>query len=311
VGGRDVRAVADDRCGNFLLEPGSEKGGHESWGLFGRPVTYAGERDEIGVDQVAAELGRGVDGNRTVAISPEHEAGSFEVAAQGSAQFGHVVMPGLEEAEQVVDGAGGAEVVAIGLEALGSVPALWAGHAAEADHLKPLRQPGHAVGEELARAREIEADEGVSLAEVGMRGRDENQGADGLAMIGGQAHGNCSAMGVAEDNGAAQVQLGENAADLISGGGEAGVDVVTTLGLTRAGEIEGDDVLAGFELLHEGDEGCGAAHESVDEDEGGLILHHRSLFEIRKAKAIELKMMALHHDCGVHILVPVQLKETC
>jgi hypothetical protein len=91
-------------------------------------------------------------------------------------------------------------------------------------------------------------------------------------------------------------KLGEDAADLLGGGGEARVDVVAALGLAGAGEIEGDDVLAGVELLHEGDEGFGATHEAVEEDERGLILHRLSLFEVGEAKAIELKMMALHHS---------------
>jgi hypothetical protein len=92
------------------------------------------------------------------------------------------------------------------------------------------------------------------------------------------------------------MELGEDAADLLGGGGEAGVDVVAALGLAGAGEVEGDDVEAGVKLLHEGDEGVGAAHEAVEEDERGLILRRPSLFEVREAKAIELKMTALHHD---------------
>jgi len=80
--------------------------------------------------------------------------------------------------------------------------------------------------------------------------------------------------------------------------GEAWVDVVATLGLACAWEIEGDDVEVGVELLHKGDEGVGATHEAVNEDERGLILHRLSLFEVREAKAIELNMTALHHDAG-------------
>jgi hypothetical protein len=62
------------------------------------------------------------------------------------------------------------------------------------------------VGEELAGLGEIEADERVGFAEVGVRGRDEDEGADGLAMVRGEAHGDGSAMGVAEDDGAMEVE---------------------------------------------------------------------------------------------------------
>jgi hypothetical protein len=114
-------------------------------------------------------------------------------------------------------------------------------------------------------------------------------------MICGEAHGDGSAMGVAEDGGTIQLELGEDTAYLLCNGGEACVDVVTALGLTGTWEIEGDDVKVGGQLLHERDEGFGAAHEAVKEDERGLILHRPSLFEVREAKAIELKMTALQH----------------
>jgi hypothetical protein len=115
-------------------------------------------------------------------------------------------------------------------------------------------------------------------------------------VLRGEAHGDGSAVGVAEEDGLMEVELSEDAAYLLGGGGEAGVDVVAALGLSSAGEIEGDDVEVGVELLHEGDEGFGASHEAVEQDERGLMLHHPSLFEVREAKAIELKMTALHHN---------------
>jgi len=129
-----------------------------------------------------------------------------------------------------------------------------------------------------------------------MRGRNEDERADGLAVPRGEAHGDCSAVGVAQEDGAVEVEVGEDAADLIGGGGEAGVEVVAALRLAGAGEVEGDDMQPGVELLHEGNEGVGAAHEAVKEDERRLVLHRPSLFEVREAKAIELKMTALHHD---------------
>jgi hypothetical protein len=204
----------------------------------------------------------------------------------------------LKQAQEVEDGAGGAEVIAIGLEALGSIPALRARHAAEADHLEPFGEPGHAMGEELAGPGKVEADERIGLAEVGMGGRDEDERTDGLAMVRGETHGDGSAMGVAEDDGAIEVEGVEDVADLLGGGGEAGVDVGATLGLAGAWEIEGDDVLFGLELLHEGDERIGATHEAVEQDERGPILGELPLFEVREAKAIELNGLADHHLWG-------------
>ena len=92
------------------------------------------------------------------------------MAAERAAEAGHVVVPGLEETQQVGHGAGGAEVVAVGLQAVGGIPALGASHAAEADHLHPLGKPGHEVSEHLAGGREIEVDKRIAFAEVGMRG---------------------------------------------------------------------------------------------------------------------------------------------
>jgi len=100
---------------------------------------------------VTAEFRRGTDGDGAVAVSPEEERRGFKVAAERASQAGHVVMPGLEEAQEVGHGSWGAEVIAVGLEAIRGVPALGAGHAAEADHLHPFGKPGHEVREHLAR----------------------------------------------------------------------------------------------------------------------------------------------------------------
>ena len=151
MGRRDLRAVANGGRRDFPFEPGADEAGDERWCFFGRTVAYAGEGDEVGVLEMAAQLGCGVDGDGAVAVAPENEGGGIEVVAEGAAQIGHVVMPSLEETQQVGHGAGGAEVIAVGLEALGRVPALGTGHAAEADHLHPFGKPGHEVREHLAR----------------------------------------------------------------------------------------------------------------------------------------------------------------
>ena len=152
------------------------------------------------------------------------------------------------------------------------------------------------MSEELAGTGEVKADEWIGFAEVRVRGRDEDERANGFAVVCGEAHGDGSAMGVAEDDGAVKMELREDAANLLGGGGEARVDVVAALGLTGSGKIEGNNVEVGAELLHERNEGVGATHEAVQEDEGGLSLHRLSSFEVREAKAIELKMTALHHS---------------
>ncbi len=76
MGGRDVRTVADGRGGYFPgerlpLEPGVDGACYELGSFFGGTMPDAGEGDEFRVVQVAAELGRGADGDGAVAVSPE------------------------------------------------------------------------------------------------------------------------------------------------------------------------------------------------------------------------------------------------
>jgi hypothetical protein len=268
---------------------------YEAGSFFGRPVTDARKRNELGVLQVTAQLGGGVDRDSTIAIAPHDEGWGIEMVAKRAAQASHIVVPRLEQAEQMEDGARGAEVIAVRLEALRCVPALGSGHAAETDHLQPLGHPGHTVSKELAGLGEVEADERVAFTEVRMRRRDEDKRTDRLTVVCGEAHGDGSAMGVTEEDGAMQVERIEDAADLLGGGGEAGVDVGAALGLAGSGEIKSDDVLVGVELQHEGDEGSGATHEAVEQNDRGLILGRFTLFEVREAKAVELNMLALNH----------------
>jgi hypothetical protein len=117
-------------------------------------------------------------------------------------------------------------------------------------------------------------------------------------MIGGDGHRDGSSVGVAEEDGAVQVEVVQDLAYLLSRGGEAGVDIVSALGLAGSGEIQSDDVLAGVELLHEGDEGVGTTHEAVEQYDRGLILHRLPLFEVGEAKSFELNVLALHHTWG-------------
>lgn len=118
---------------------------------------------------------------------------------------------------------------------------------------------------------------------------------EGVTVVGGEAHRHGSAMGVAKDNGFVEVQLSEKAADLTGGDGEAGIDVVAAFRLAGSRKVECDDVQVGVKLLHQGDEGFGAAHEAVDEDERRLILRCLSLFEVREAKAVHHNLAAFYH----------------
>jgi hypothetical protein len=288
--------------GKLFFLPGVNELGDQLGALFCRTMADPGNGDQLRVQQALAELRSGMDGDGAVGVAPEDEARGIEAAAKSAAQTGHVAIPGLQQAQQVEDGSGGAQVVAIGLEALGRVPALGAGHAAETDHLQPLGQPGHEVSEDLAGFREIEANERIALAEVRMRGRQEHQRMDGVTVVRGEAHGYGPAMRVAEDDGLVQVQLAEKAADLPSGNGQAWIDVVAAFGLAGSGQIEREDVEVGVKLLHQGNEGFRATHESVEEDERGLSLGCSSPFEVGEAKAVHHNLAALHHGYGVHIL---------
>ena len=73
------------------------------------------------------------------------------------------------------------------------------------------------------------------------------------------------------------------------------IDVVAAFGLAGSRKVECDDVQVGVKLLHQGDEGFGAAHEAVDEDERRLILRCLSLFEVREAKAVHHNLAAFYH----------------
>lgn len=175
MGGRDVRTVVDGGGDQFPFEPGAEVAGYEFGHFFRGTMSYTGESDEIRVEKVGAKLGCRAERYGAVTVAPEDQRWGVERSAERAPEVSHVVVPGLEEAQQVKDGARGAEVVPVGLEARGSIPALGAGHAAEADHLKPFGKPGHDVSEGAAGLGEIEADERIGFVEVRMCGRDEDE----------------------------------------------------------------------------------------------------------------------------------------
>jgi len=195
----------------------------------------------------------------------------------------------------VGDGSGRAQVFAVWFESLRGVPAPRAGHAAQAHHLNPLWVPRHGVGEEPAGQREVEADERVRVLEVGVRGREEDEGADGVRLGGGQVGGDGSAVGVAEHDGAMHLQRGEKTGDDACSGRETGVDFGVALREAGAGEIERDDMLMGAERLHEWNKGLRAAHESVEQDERRRIRRRRSSFEVSQALAVQMQMALIQH----------------
>ena len=172
----------------------------EPGGFFGGAVADSGERDELGVTQAGTQFGGGVERNGAVAVSPEDEAGRAEGTTEGAAEAGHVLVPGAEQAKEMVDGSGSAEVVAIGLEAGRGVAALGTGHATEPDHLKPLGEPGESVGEDSSGRGEIEADEKIAFVKVGVRGREQDERTKAVAAMGCEAHGDGPSMRVTEDD---------------------------------------------------------------------------------------------------------------
>ncbi len=187
--------------------------GDEPGGLFGGAVADSGEGDELGVAQAGPQFGGRVERHGAVAVSPEDEAGGAEGTTEGAAETGHVFVPGAEQAKEMVDGSGGAEVIAIGLEAGRGVASLGAGHAAETEHLEPLGEPGESVGEDAAGGGEIEADEQVAFVEEGVRGREQDEGTKAVAAMGCEAHGDGSSVGVAEDDGLLETDDGEKPVD--------------------------------------------------------------------------------------------------
>ena len=101
-----------------------------------------------------------------------------------------------------------------------------------------------------------------------------------IAMVGGEAEGDGSAVGMPEDDGLMQLQDCQKAADVLGGGAKTRVDVVAALGMSGAGEVESNDVLVGVDLFDQGNEGLRAAHEAVQQNKRGLILRRLSPFEV-------------------------------
>ena len=142
---------------------------------------------------------RQVERDGAVAVSPDEFDGGGERRAQELAQGAHVTVPAGEQTQQMLDGSGGAEVLAVGFEAFGAVPALRTGHAAQGHHLHPLRVPRHGVSQKSARQREVETDQQITFPEVGMRGGEEDERAQGVRLGDGEIGGDGSAVGVAEN----------------------------------------------------------------------------------------------------------------
>ena len=203
-----------------------------------------------------AELVGGVERDGAVAVSPDEFDGGGERRAQELAQGAHVTVPAGEQTQQMLDGSGGAEVLAVGFEAFGAVPALRTGHAAQGHHLHPLRVPRHGVSQKSARQREVETDQQITFPEVGMRGGEE----------------------------------------VARGGTEAGVERRVALRLAGAGEIERDDMLVCVERLHEREEGLGAAHESVQQNERGSVRRRTSLFQVGESQTVEMEVASMQHE---------------
>ncbi len=107
--------------------------------FFGGAMAYAGEGDQLGVVQVTRGASAAEWMGTARSQSPQRtRLGVSRGRRRARRRPDMSLCQVWRRRSRCEDGAGGAEVVAIGLEALGSVPALGAGHAAEADHLQPL-----------------------------------------------------------------------------------------------------------------------------------------------------------------------------
>ena len=128
--------------------------------------------------------------------------------------------------------------------------------------------------------------------------------------MGGEAHRDGAAVGVAENDGAVQLSSNEEALDELGGDVETGVDVAAALGVSGTGKIEGEDVDAGMEFFHQRNEGLRATHEAMEEEERRLCRRRPSLFEEREAKAVDVKLAAFDHGCRIFLfrLWQVQVK---
>ena len=246
--------------------------------------------------QMLAELFGRANRDCPVAVSPDHKARCGEMRFERAAQAVHVLMPCAEELEQMGHGAGRAEVVAVGLEALGRVPALGAGHAAEAEHLHPLWVPRHGVREQATWQREIEADEGVGLFKVGVRWSYERERTELVGVERRHLQSNGATMRVAHDDGAVDAKCFDGTGDVLRGELEAGVDVSAALGVACSGKVESNDVQRFVEGFHQRKEGFGTAHEAMQHDDRRRILGHRTFFEVREPKAVKMKLAAFDHS---------------
>jgi hypothetical protein len=128
-----------------------------------------------------------------------------------------------------------------------------------------------------------------------MSGREQRQRSKASGIAGGKTKGDGPAVGVAQDDGLLELERVQEAGDYFRGRLEVSGDVRTALREACAGEIESDDVVAAFHLLHERKKGGGRAHEPVKKDERGCSLHRRSFFEVGQLQAIEMKMTAFGH----------------
>ena len=236
------------------------------------------------------------DGDSAVAVAPKDERGGGELFEQEPPEIGHVLMPGTDEFEQMRHGARGAKVFAVGVQALGGVPALRAGHAAQGDHLQPFWIPRHGVGEEAARQRLIEVDERLGFVEVRVSGRKQRQRRDEIRMRGGEAQGDGASMRVTDDDWRFQAESYDGLGYEFRCGGEVGGKILVAFGKAGSGQVKGDHMLAEVEFLHQGQVCRGATHESVQKNNRGASLHCRTFFEVGETKAIEMKVTPNGHS---------------
>ncbi len=193
------------------------------------------------------------------------------------------------------NGAWRAQVVAVRAQTLWGVHALRAGHTPQTNHLQPLWQPGHQVSKEFARPGEIEADDGIALVEVGVGRREQHQGAYRMALLRRQAERNRSTVGVPQNHRPVETELHKNPSDVLPCESQAGIDVLTPLGLTGPGKVERHDVQIRTEVVHEREECLRAAHQAMEENKRGLVSGRAAPLKIGEAKTAYANLTTNHH----------------
>ena len=170
------------RCEGMAGEPVK----HDAVGFCGHLLEYgvaaAGDGDEFGVVEFAAELDAGIEADGEVGLAPDEERGCPADAAQGGLELDHLREPATNDAEDVAQGSGAPQAVDDLLQAFVGDAMCASVHFSESNALEGLGQKGQHAGEQTAPAGAIDADHQVAGAVVRIGGREEDEAADAAGM---------------------------------------------------------------------------------------------------------------------------------